>query len=147
MCESAFSEVSAGLIEAAHALGANTWQLITKFLIPESLPALIKGATLTLIGLIGYSAMAGTVGGGGLGELAINYGYERFDATVMIETVIVLILIVQIVQHLGDYLAKVRQLKWLGIGAAVFAIFCIGTQLWPTTVNAGKNNKSRCNEW
>ena len=85
VCESLFLKSQQALIEAAHALGANTWQLITKFLIPESLPALIKGATLTLIGLIGYSAMAGTVGGGGLGELAINYGYERFDATVMIE--------------------------------------------------------------
>lgn len=141
ICEAAFSEVSLGLVEAGHALGATTWQLISKIVIPESLPALIKGATLTIIGLIGYSAMAGTVGGGGLGELAINYGYERFDALVMVETVIVLIIIVQIVQHLGDYLAKVCRLKWLGISAIIFALICIGTQCWPTAFHPQKTVK------
>jgi len=127
ICESALSEVSHGLIETAHAIGANTYQLVTKILIPESLPALIRGMTLTIIGLIGYSAMAGAVGGGGLGELAINYGYQRFDAVVTLETVIILIVIVQLVQFFGDYLAKHRKIKPLifasilmGIGAIVY---------------------------
>ena len=96
IAETAFSKVSYGVIEAANAMGATCWQMIVKVLIPESLPSLIKGATLTVIGLIGYSAMAGAVGGGGLGELAINYGYQRFNVAVMLETVIVLIIIVQL---------------------------------------------------
>jgi D-methionine transport system permease protein len=90
VCENALAEVPYGLIEAANAMGATTSQIVTKILIPESLPALIRGATLTIIGLIGYSAMAGVVGGGGLGELAINYGYQRFNVLVMLETVIIL---------------------------------------------------------
>ena len=96
--ESSFLGISPGLLETSRSLGVTTWQLIRKFLIPESLPSLIKGATLTLIGLIGYSAMAGAVGGGGLGQLAINYGYERFNVTVIVETVIILVAIVQLTQ-------------------------------------------------
>ena len=109
--ESALSEVSLGLIEAAHAMGATPLQIIIKVLIPESLSSLIKGGTLTVIGLIGYSAMAGAVGGGGLGELAINYGYQRFNTIVMIETVVILVIVVQIIQSLGDYFAKSKSLK------------------------------------
>jgi len=114
IAESALSEVPEGLIEAAHAMGASASQIIFKVLLPESLTSLIKGGTLTVIGLIGYSAMAGAVGGGGLGELAINFGYERFDTAVMIETVLVLILIVQLIQFLGDYFAKKRAVKIIG---------------------------------
>ena len=135
VAESAFCEVSYGIIEASHAMGATTWQIIYKVLIPESLPSLIKGATLTVIGLIGYSAMAGAVGGGGLGELAINFGYQRFNIWVMGETVILLIIIVQIVQSLGDYLAVKRKLKGVLIGSIVLWGICIGSQVWPMTVS------------
>ena len=131
LCEAAFSEVSPELFETSDALGANTWQLVRYFLLPESLSALIKGGTLTVIGLIGYSAMAGAVGGGGLGELAINYGYERFDVIVMIETVVLLIILVQGVQFLGDYLARTRRLKLLLGIVIIFSVVCMGYQLWP----------------
>ena len=77
-------------------MGASTWQILWKVLLPEALPVLLKGATLTVIGLIGYSAMAGAVGGGGLGELAIDYGYQQFDAVIMFETVVLLVVIVWI---------------------------------------------------
>ncbi len=128
ICESALSEVSYGLIEAAHAMGASNWQLIYKVLIPESLPSLIKGSTLTIIGLIGYSAMAGAVGGGGLGELAINYGYERFNVAVMLETVVLLVILVQIIQALGDRLARKPKLKALTIAVVILWIICIISQ-------------------
>lgn len=131
VCENALAEVPYGLIEAGHAMGASTWQMLTKILIPESLPSLIRGATLMIIGLIGYSAMAGVVGGGGLGELAINYGYQRFDFVVMLETVIVLILIVQLIQMIGDFLAKKRAIKIiLGVSMALW-IACLTYQIWP----------------
>lgn len=104
--ESALVEVSAGLIETGHALGATPWQIITKILIPEALPGIINGITLMLINLIGYSAMAGAIGGGGLGDLAIRYGYQRFNVEVMIATVIILIVLVQCLQFLGDKLAR-----------------------------------------
>ncbi len=131
IAESAFGEVFYGVIEASHAMGATTWQIVCKVLIPESLPSLINGATLTIIGLIGYSAMAGAVGGGGLGELAINYGYQRFDVWVMAETVVLLIIIVQIIQSLGDHLAAKRKLSGVLIGCIVFWALCIGSQVWP----------------
>lgn len=127
--ESALKEVQKGLIEAAHAMGANHWQIIYKVLLPEALPGLIRGATLTIIGLIGYSAMAGVVGGGGLGELAINFGYQRFDTLVMVETVILLILIVQLVQSMGDHLAKSRQVKWPLLVMSGLFIFLVGYQI------------------
>jgi D-methionine transport system substrate-binding protein len=137
--ESAIAEVPISLIETANALGATPWQIIYKVLIPEALPGLIKGATLTAITLIGYSAMAGAVGGGGLGEFAINYGYQKFNALVMIETVILLVIIVQLIQTLGNHLAIKPKLKWLAIGCGVFWIICIGSQLWhPTKLNTIK---------
>ncbi|KYZ75205.1 methionine ABC transporter permease [Anaerosporomusa subterranea] len=104
--ESALQEVDRGVIEAAQAMGASPTQIIIKVLVPEALPAIILGLTLTIINLIGHSAMAGAIGGGGLGDLAIRYGYQRFRADVMLITVIILIAQVQIVQSCGDALAK-----------------------------------------
>jgi len=103
--ESALKEVDAGLIEAAQSMGATPRQIIMKVLIPEAMPSIILGMTLTVISLIGYSAMAGAIGGGGLGDLAIRYGYQRFRADVMLATVVILIAMVQIVQSSGDYFA------------------------------------------
>jgi YaeC family lipoprotein len=138
VAENAFSEKSEDLLETAASMGATTWQLVTKFLIPESLPSLINGATLTIIGLIGYSAMAGTVGGGGLGELAINFGYQRFNVVVMLETVVVLIVIVQLVQAFGDRLASTRKLQALGSVVVIFIGLCLVYQLWPAQSVASK---------
>jgi D-methionine transport system permease protein len=104
--ENAILEVQKGLIEAATAMGANSLQIITKVLIPEALPGIINGLTLTLIALIGYSAMAGAIGGGGLGDLAIRYGYQRFDYQIMLITIAIMIILVQLVQMLGDHLSK-----------------------------------------
>jgi len=132
--ESALKEIPHGLIEAAQAMGASTWQIVTKVLLPESLPALIRGATLTLIGLIGYSAMAGVVGGGGLGELAINYGYQRFDVVVMLETVLILLSMVQFIQTLGEHLAKKRRIKGVFIASTLLSLVCLTSQLWPSTL-------------
>ncbi len=123
--ENSLSEVSYGLIEAAQAMGASNWQIVTKVLLPESLPSLIRGVTLTLIGLIGYSAMAGAVGGGGLGELAINYGYQRFDVVVLIETVLVLIILVQLLQWLGDLLARKRRIYVVYYLCVALAAGCV----------------------
>lgn len=100
--ENAILEVNNGLIEAATAMGASHWQIITKVLIPEALPGIVNGLTLTIISLIGYSAMAGAVGGGGLGDLAIRYGYQRFDIRVMLYTIVIMIILVQVIQFLGD---------------------------------------------
>lgn len=104
--ESALKEVDFGLIEAAQAMGASPREIISKVLIPEAMPSIVLGLTLTVISLIGYSAMAGAIGGGGLGDLAIRYGYQRFRADIMLATVIILIAQVQIVQSCGDYLAR-----------------------------------------
>ncbi|MGI6093707.1 MAG: ABC transporter permease [Veillonellaceae bacterium] len=104
--ESALKEVDYGLIEAAQAMGASPREIISKVLIPEAMPSIVLGLTLTIISLIGYSAMAGAVGGGGLGDLAIRYGYQRFRVDIMLATVIILIAQVQIVQSCGDYFAR-----------------------------------------
>lgn len=138
IAESALADVPAGLIEAATAMGASTWQIVSKILLPESLSTLVRGATLTIIALIGYSAMAGVVGGGGLGELAINYGYQRFDAIVMLETVIILIVLVQIIQMLGDRLARRPHVRLLVIVSSLLALFLIGIQLLYSPVTATK---------
>jgi len=104
--ENALLEVDRGLVEAATAMGATAWQIVCKVFIPEALPGIINGLTLTVVSLIGYSAMAGAVGGGGLGDLAIRYGYQRFDTRVMLMTIVVMIILVQLMQWVGDKLAK-----------------------------------------
>ncbi|MBP2071157.1 MAG: D-methionine transport system permease protein [Thermoanaerobacterium sp.] len=104
--ESSLKEVDWGVIEASISVGATIPQIIFKVMIPESLPSLILGVTLTIINILGYSAMAGAIGGGGLGDLAIRYGYQRYETDVLIATIIVLIVFVEIVQRLGNYLAK-----------------------------------------
>jgi D-methionine transport system permease protein len=109
VAETSLLEVDRGLVEAAESMGCSHWQIIRKVLIPEALPSLVLGLTIMVISLISYSAMAGVVGGGGLGDLAIRYGYQRFDTKVMIITVILLIVLVQIVQLVGDTIA--RQLR------------------------------------
>lgn len=103
--ESALLEVDWGVIEAAQAMGATTWQIIAKVMIPEALSGLVLGLTITAVSLIGYSAMAGAVGGGGLGDLAIRFGYQRFRADIMLVTVLVLVALVQGIQSLGDWFA------------------------------------------
>jgi D-methionine transport system permease protein len=102
--ESALKEIDPGVIEAAKSFGSTNNQIIFKVMLKEAVPAIVSGITLTLISIIGYSAMAGTIGGGGLGALAVRYGYQRFQTDVMIVTVIVLIIIVQLLQSLGNYL-------------------------------------------
>ncbi len=104
--EAAIREVDHGVIEAAQAMGATPLQIIRKVLIPEALPALVLGLTITVVSLVGYSAMAGAVGGGGLGDLAIRYGYQRFRPDIMLATVVILIAAVQLVQSCGDRLAR-----------------------------------------
>ena len=106
LVEGALLEVPSGLVEAAQAMGAKPKQIILKVLLPEALPGIINAVTITLVTLVGYSAMAGTVGGGGLGDVGIRYGYQRFDGTVMMITVIILVILVQIIQSLGDHLVK-----------------------------------------
>ena len=102
MVETSISEIPFGLIEAAESMGASPYQIIKKVLIPEALPSIIENMTVVIVSLIGSSAMAGTIGGGGLGDLAIRYGYQRFQADVMIATIIVLIIIVQLIQFIGS---------------------------------------------
>jgi len=106
IAEASLREVDKGVIEAATAMGASIPQIITQVLLVEALPGLIRGFTVTAISLIGYSAMAGIVGGGGVGDLAIRYGYYRYQMDVMAATVVILIVLVQIVQTVGDYAAK-----------------------------------------
>ncbi len=100
--ETALDEVDKGRIEAIVAMGGDIRHVILKVLLPEALPALVAGVTLTLVMLIGFSSMAGVIGGGGLGDLAIRYGYQRFNNQIMVVTVIVLVVLVQGVQSLGD---------------------------------------------
>jgi len=104
--ESALSEVDIGVITAAKAMGASLMQIIRKVLIPESMPALVSGLALTMINLIGYSAMAGAIGGGGLGNLAIRYGYYRFTTDVMVAAVIVILLLVEAIQLAGTLISR-----------------------------------------
>ncbi len=103
LIESSLRAIDPKLLEASTLMGASSFQLILKILLPESLPANIQAITLTLINLIGYSAMAGLIGGGGLGQVAIQYGYNRFNSTIMYLTVILLILLVEIVQRIGNH--------------------------------------------
>ena len=99
--ESALLEIDRGVIQAAVAMGSSTAQIIFKVMIPEALPPLVAGITLTIINLIGYSAMAGAIGGGGLGDLAIRYGYQRFRSDIMLAAVIVILVMVEFIQFAG----------------------------------------------
>ncbi len=108
--ETALTEVDPGVIQAAKAMGSTKMQIILKVLIPEALPSLVSGITLTIINLIGYSAMAGAIGGGGLGDLAIRYGYQRFRTDIMIASVIVLLVLVELIQLVGTMIVN-RMLK------------------------------------
>lgn len=106
IAEMSLREVDRGLIEAMRAMGATRWQIVREALVPEALPGLVAGFTVTLVTLIGASAMAGAVGAGGLGDLAIRYGYQRFETDIMLGVIAVLIVIVAGVQHAGDRLAR-----------------------------------------
>jgi len=106
IAEVSLREVDHGLVEAAQAMGASRWQIIVHVLLPEALPGIIRGFTITLVSMIGSSAMAGAVGAGGLGDLAMRYGYQRFDTTVMVSVIAVLIVIVTVVQSTGDLIAS-----------------------------------------
>lgn len=102
LVESSFKEIDSGVIEAARAMGASRFQIIRKVMLVESMPSLVLGAALTTVTLISYTAMAGTIGAGGLGDIAIRYGYHRYEPYVMIATIILLVVIVQIVQTIGS---------------------------------------------
>ena len=102
LVESALSEIDPEMVDAALVMGSSTHQVVTKVLLPESLPSLVNGATLTIVNLIGYSAMAGLVGGGGLGKVAIQYGYQRFNGFLMVETLVILLLLVEVIQWVGN---------------------------------------------
>lgn len=104
--EASLREIDKGVIEAAVAVGATPWMIIKDVLLPEARPSVIQGLTLTTISLVGYSAMAGIVGGGGIGDLAIRFGYYRYDNTVMFTTIIILIVLVQFIQFGGDKIAR-----------------------------------------
>lgn len=106
LVETAIKEVNGGVIEAAQSMGATPLQIIWKVLLPEALPTLIDNITVLIVNLISYSAMAGAIGGGGLGDIAIRYGYQRFQGDVMLATIVILIILVQVIQSLGDYLSR-----------------------------------------
>ncbi|MCR5386330.1 MAG: ABC transporter permease [Treponema sp.] len=108
--ETALKEIDPGVIQAARSMGSTSWQIIYKVMIPESMPSLVDGITLTIINLIGYSAMAGTIGGGGLGALAIQYGYNRFRADILVVSVVFILIMVGIVQIVGTTISS-RMMK------------------------------------
>src|SRR5690606_8081192 len=106
LVETSLREVDRDVAQAAQAMGAGRFTIVAKVLLPEALPGIVAGVTVTVVALIGYTAMAGTIGGGGLGDLAIRYGYQRFETGVMVATVVLLVVIVQVMQSLGDYVAR-----------------------------------------
>ncbi|WP_108445312.1 methionine ABC transporter permease [Halomonas denitrificans] len=106
LVEGALNEIPPGLVEAAQSMGATPWQIITKVLVPEARGGIFTALTVTAVTLVSYSAMAGAVGGGGLGDLGIRYGYNRFNPTIMLITVVILVVMVQGFQSLGDYLVR-----------------------------------------
>lgn len=106
LVETSLREIPWGVIEASLSMGATTMQTIVKVMLPEAMSSIVLAVTTTIIGLIGYSAMAGSIGGGGLGDLAIMYGYQRYQTNIMISTVIVLIILVQFIQSAGNMIAK-----------------------------------------
>ena len=105
MVEASLKEIDAGVIEAAKSMGASTWQIIFKVLLPESKPSLLVGAAISITTILGYSAMAGFIGGGGLGTVAVNYGYNRYNFPIMLVAVIIIVIVVQIFQEVGMRLA------------------------------------------
>ena len=107
MVEQSLAEVDGGLIEAAQSFGANTWQIVCKVMLRESLPSLVRGASITVITLFGYTAMAGAVGAGGIGDIAIRYGYQRYLGDVMIVSIVLCVALVQVFQSIGDLVARV----------------------------------------
>ena len=104
--ETALKEVDPGVVQAARAMGSTNMQIIWKVLLPEAMPSLVSGITLTIINLIGYSAMAGAIGGGGLGDLAIRYGYQRFRTDIMAVSVIVILVLVEVIQVIGTKISS-----------------------------------------
>lgn len=106
LVESSLLEVDHGVIEAAQSMGASPWQIVSRVMIPEGLPSLINGSAVSAITILGYSAMAGAVGGGGLGKLAIMYGYNRYQTDIMVITVVLLIIIVQAFQSIGNWATR-----------------------------------------
>ena len=106
MVESSIAEVGGGVIEAAKAMGTPTFKIVTKVLIPEARPSLITGAIISMVTILGYSAMAGTIGGGGLGQIAITYGYQKYQNNIICICVVLTIIIVQIIQELGAVIAR-----------------------------------------
>lgn len=106
LIETALHKVDLGLIEAVQAMGATNWQIVYKVLLPEAMPGIVASLTMTFVSLVGYSAMAGAIGGGGLGDVGIRYGYQRFLPEVMLGVVLILVIFVQLVQSLGDKLVR-----------------------------------------
>lgn len=99
-------EIPSGLIDMGNALGLTTYQIVTKILIPEALPGIVSSTVITMLTLVNYSAMAGAIGAGGLGDIAIRYGYQRFDTSVMLVTVLILVVLVQLIQSVGNFLVR-----------------------------------------
>ena len=106
LVETSIKDIQFGVIEAAQSMGASPFQIIRKVLLPEALPTIIDNVTVLIVNLIGYSAMAGAIGGGGLGDIAIRYGYQRFQGDIMLATIIILIIMVQVIQMIGDGLSN-----------------------------------------
>ncbi|WP_185929582.1 methionine ABC transporter permease [Paenibacillus popilliae] len=102
LVETSLREVDRGVIEAAQAMGASTWQIVYKVLLPEAMPGLIAGTTITAVTLVSYTAMSGLIGGGGLGDLAIRYGYHRYEIEMMIVAIVIMVILVQVLQWIGD---------------------------------------------
>ena len=111
LVETSIKDINFGVVEAAQAMGASPLQIIRKVLLPEALPTIIDNITVLIVNLIGYSAMAGAIGGGGLGDIAIRYGYQRFQGDIMLATIIILIIMVQVIQMIGDGLSKAMNKK------------------------------------
>lgn len=111
LVENSLKEIDRGIIDMAESYGATTWQIIWHILLPEVMPSIIASITVTAITLVSYTAMAGTVGGGGLGDLAIRYGYQRFQTDVMVITVVLLVVLVQLIQFIGDKFVKFMHKK------------------------------------
>ena len=106
MVEQSLNEIPDGITEAAKSMGANSWQIVTEFILPEAMPSLTSGTAINMATILGYSAMAGCIGGGGLGAIALNYGYYRYQKDVLLLTILILIVIVQIIQESGIFTAK-----------------------------------------